>query len=264
MTWFKVDDKLHGHPKWRRASPDAKALWCTAGAWSASYRTDGVVLEADLPGIAADTGLTIARARKAARELVEPCELWRRLPDGRPGWQFHRWAEFNPTRSQLEVDDAVVRERKAVHRDDVLKAAVRLRDGDRCRYCDVVVNFADRRSPTAGQYDHVVPLTTGGKTTVGNVVVSCKYHNGYKAGRSLEDAGLTLLTPYETRVVAIADLARTTEDLIPTQSDLARVSGRDGSGRDGSGQVGSTVDRDRSPGRSRVSWDRAREGAGHG
>ena len=230
MTWFKVDDKLHGHPKWRRASPDAKALWATAGSWSSSYKTDGVIMAADLTGIAADVGISIGRCRKAAAELVEPCELWRPLEDGRPGWRFHNWAAFNPTRAQQDASAAIERGRKAVHRDPVLKAATRLRDGDRCRYCDTEVSFVARNTPYAGQYDHVVPLSQGGQTRLANVVVACRYCNGRKQGKTPDEAGLTLLRPWPERE------AEAERGLDP---GLDRESGRVGTGRDLTGRGGS-------------------------
>ena len=56
MTWFKVDDKLHAHPKWWALSPNAKALWTTAGSWASSYKTDGLIATGQLPILAAVDG----------------------------------------------------------------------------------------------------------------------------------------------------------------------------------------------------------------
>lgn len=43
MAWFKVDDKLHSHPKLYRASLRAMGLWVLAGSWCSDQLTDGVL-----------------------------------------------------------------------------------------------------------------------------------------------------------------------------------------------------------------------------
>ena len=43
MAWFKVDDKLHSHPKRYRASLRAMGLWVLAGSWCSDQLTDGVI-----------------------------------------------------------------------------------------------------------------------------------------------------------------------------------------------------------------------------
>jgi HNH endonuclease len=198
LTWFKIDDKLHGHPKWTRCTSDAKALWTTVGSWCASYRTDGIVHDHDLVTLAAQTGLTPLKARRAAENLVEN-DMWQDMGDG---WSFHHWTDFNPTRSQQKITEQVEKERRAVHRDTVLKAAVRLRDDDRCCFCDELVQFSNRSGQLGGQFDHTIPLTKGGRTTLDNVRVICRYHNQTKAGKLLEDLPEDfpyLLEPYTWR-----------------------------------------------------------------
>lgn len=192
MTWFKIDDKLHAHPKWWALTPDAKALWTTAGAWSASYKTDGLIRDAELAILSPQVGLSPLKIKKAAAELVE-ARMWV-VVDG-TGFQFHQWTEFNPPRATLEKEAAIEKERNKIKNDSDLKAAVRARDGDLCRYCGIEVNFAARTGHTAGRYDHVLPVTKGGKTTVGNVVVACDFDNRKKYNKTLEEAGMTLLDP---------------------------------------------------------------------
>ena len=92
MTWFKVDDKLFGHPEGQgRRHPGHGSVghvWC-------------VVL-----------GLPDRRIR-ALRSFVKEHRfgevdavvlvevgLWHPV-DG--GWQFHDWAQSNPTRTQVEA-----------------------------------------------------------------------------------------------------------------------------------------------------------------
>ena len=84
MSWGKVDDRLHSHPKWRRASKGGRALWVTALSWCSSFPSDGVVprhMLAVLDGTTAE-----------ARSLVD-AGLWVALGDG---WQFLQWEERNP------------------------------------------------------------------------------------------------------------------------------------------------------------------------
>jgi hypothetical protein len=223
MTWFKIDDKLHGHPKWTRCTSDAKALWTTVGSWCASYRMDGIVRPHDLVTLAAQTGLSPLKARRAADNLVEN-DMWTLFEDG---WAFHNWTDFNPTRAQQKVSEEVEKERRAVQNDVVLKAAVRLRDADRCCFCDQVVNFAQRVGQLAGQYDHTIPLTKHGKTTLANVRVICRFHNQTKAGKLLHELPESfpdLLEPYSHRH-PVED--RLSFDLVANQSTSRVGTGRE-------------------------------------
>lgn len=97
MPWFKVDDGLYSHPKWVAASPAAKALWVTAGSWSASQLTDGHVPTYILP--------VVGGKPKAAQELVE-LGLWEMNGNG---WVFHDWEEFQPSK----VDVQAVRDKES-------------------------------------------------------------------------------------------------------------------------------------------------------
>jgi hypothetical protein len=233
MTWLKVDDKLHGHPKWTRCTSDAKALWITVGSWCASYRMDGVVRAHDISTLAAQTGLSPLKARRAAADLVVN-EMWVPIEDG---WIFHNWTDFNPTRDQQSITEDIQRERRAVQNDVVLKAAVRLRDQDRCCFCDQVVNFAQRVGQLAGQYDHTIPVTKGGKTTLANVRVICRFHNQTKAGKRVEDLPEhfpDLLEPYSYRH-PVED--RLSFDLVANQSTTRVGTGRVELSRDAFGSL---------------------------
>lgn len=99
MPWFKVDDQLHSHPKWRVLSKPARALWTTAGSWAAAQPDDGYI-----PGfmLAALDG----KPREAA-ELVS-AGLWKPEVEG---WRFHDWLEFQPSAAQVKRGRAEARER---------------------------------------------------------------------------------------------------------------------------------------------------------
>ena len=76
------------------------ALWVRAGSWSARNLRDGFV-PSRLPARLCDDPDT------AVRELVAR-GLWLRV---KGGYQFHDWADFQPTRESVESDRAAARER---------------------------------------------------------------------------------------------------------------------------------------------------------
>lgn len=202
MTWFKVDDKAHDHPKFRRPSLAAIGLWTMAGSWSGDNRTDGFI-PATIPRRWSAT-------RKHVEELVaaglwEPAEV-----DGEPGWRYHDWPDHQPEKE--DTADALGRARwarkNALSKNRRTCDAVVARDGGLCRYCGVDVNFRDRKGPRGGTYDHVDPriLDAPGfykANAMANVVVACRRCNGRKRDRTPEEAGMPLL-PIGTTAAAVA------------------------------------------------------------
>lgn len=100
MTWFKVDDSFHSHPKVLAASPAALGLWVVAGSWSGANLSDGFVPDHALPRLLPD-------AASLARELVA-AGLWKRI---RGGYRFHDWSDFNPESTTVQADRAAARDR---------------------------------------------------------------------------------------------------------------------------------------------------------
>lgn len=96
MTWFKVDDSLHSHPKAMAASLAALGLWAVAGSWSSDHLTDGFVPDHMIPLLTRGTD-------KLSEELVA-AGLWKRT---RGGYLFHQWHEDgdgskrNPTKKEV-------------------------------------------------------------------------------------------------------------------------------------------------------------------
>lgn len=84
MAWFKVDDKLWGHPKWLATPVRARGLWVTAGSWAASQETDGRVPRHVLGTLG---------GRVVDADALVVTGLWIR---DRQGWRFHDWAMFQP------------------------------------------------------------------------------------------------------------------------------------------------------------------------
>jgi hypothetical protein len=102
MTWFKVDDGFHCHPKVLEAGNECVGLYVRCGSYCAQHLTDGFVPA----GVAALYG-----SAKLAAALVR-ARLW--VPvDG--GWQMHDYLNYNPSRDQVEADReaAAERQRKA-------------------------------------------------------------------------------------------------------------------------------------------------------
>ena len=105
MAWFKIDDTFHSHPKVRRAGAAAVGVWATAGAFSSAYKADGFVPVWWVQGWG-KTGTT------AARKLVE-VGLWDEAEqDGETGYQFHDWADYQPTSEEIERDREAARQRQ--------------------------------------------------------------------------------------------------------------------------------------------------------
>lgn len=116
MTWFKVDDGLHSHPKAMKAmrgSASSMSLWVLAGSYCADQLTDGWITEEMAARLAPRTW------RKDARALVD-AELWQpQQRGGERGWVFHQWDEpgRQPTRAQILRERAETAERVRAHRE---------------------------------------------------------------------------------------------------------------------------------------------------
>ena len=95
MTWFKVDDRLHGHVKTRRAGIEAMGLWVVVGSYCADNLTDGKIA-ADVPELFAGKA-----GAKLAASLVK-AGLWHEAEGG--GWIFHDWESYQPTSAKVLAD----------------------------------------------------------------------------------------------------------------------------------------------------------------
>lgn len=88
MTWFKVDDALAFHRKSMKAGNAAMGLWVRAGSWCAQQLNDGRIP----PEIVAALGT------QAEADALVRAELWHETMDG---YEFHDWAEYQPTRESV-------------------------------------------------------------------------------------------------------------------------------------------------------------------
>jgi hypothetical protein len=89
-------------------------LWALAGSWCAANLTDGFVPEV--------VALRYGTARQAERLVT--AGLWEpTVRDGEPGWVFHDWFAYQPTRKEVERKRVLATQRQAKAR--------AIRDGNR-------------------------------------------------------------------------------------------------------------------------------------
>lgn len=119
MAWFKIDDSLATHPKVLMAGPEPMALWVLAGSWSGRHETDGYVPAYVLPSVAPGIDCEALAARLVDSGLWEPCER-----DGRDGYQFHDWTDYNPSKVRLDAKRAATADRQQRWRDNQSRNAV--------------------------------------------------------------------------------------------------------------------------------------------
>lgn len=93
MSWFKVDDKLHSHPKVATVDLEAMGLWALCGSYCSDQLTDGFVPWPVVYRYARGT----ARGKKLSRQLIAS-GLW---TDGEKGPSFHQYLDRNPSREKL-------------------------------------------------------------------------------------------------------------------------------------------------------------------
>lgn len=126
MVWFKVDDSFWSHPKVLSLSGDALALWVRAGSYCGQQLTDGFV---------SAQALRMLAERDAAVELAN-AGLWDVV---KGGFQFHDWAEYQPTRDHVVTERAKAAERKRAERERRSQAASRAQSRRDSRGTDAVI-----------------------------------------------------------------------------------------------------------------------------
>lgn len=179
MSWAKLDDKFWANPKVDAVGLDAVGLYAVALSYCGDQLTDGFVPE--------PRAVSLARGRRRLVKALVDGGLWAEVEGG---YRVVDYLDYNPSRSEVKFRQRVGARRNALHRDRELIAAVRLRDGDLCRYCGIVVDWTDRRGKSGGTYDHVDPR---GENEVENVVVACRGCNSSKGRRTPAQAGLELI-----------------------------------------------------------------------
>lgn len=116
-------------------------------------------------------------------EFAAKAGIWKRArKDGHRGWLLIEDPEFLHIRLAEEI--AWERQQKADAANPGLIVPVRLRDGDGCRYCSAVVQWASRKGNRRGTYDHREP---GIAATIDTLVVACGACNSARRDRADAD-----------------------------------------------------------------------------
>lgn len=196
MPWHRTDDNAYDHPKIVAVGVEAFGSAVSGWIYASKHRTNGHVPTAVMREFATPAvlrKLTTVTAGGRAPLYHRPGDTcscleqhdWR---EDMGGYWAHDYLDYNPSRQENSVHRAKARELK----DKDLRAAVKARDGDRCRYCGDPVKWADRRSAKGGVLDHVDPDRAAGAA---NLVVACRSCNARKKNCTPEGAGMTLLPP---------------------------------------------------------------------
>ena len=187
MAWKRDSDTIAFDPRVLEVLEHALAddrsvneVWgffSRMAAQSAQHTTDYVVPFA--------VALVLAgNSRDNLERLWEQCEFAGlgeviELPNGRRAFQMVNDPEFVHIKSAEEI--AFEQQRKADNSDTHMTTRIRLRDGDACRYCGLVVWFGQRRGDKRGTYDHRPPGQPGSAETS---VVACGACNSGRGGLS--------------------------------------------------------------------------------
>ncbi len=99
MPWFKVDDALAMHVKSFTAGNKALGLWVRAGSWSMDQLTDGHIPQGVVSALGGEWDDTAALVNAG---------LWHQVEGG---FQFHDWAEYQPTRESILAEREAAAER---------------------------------------------------------------------------------------------------------------------------------------------------------
>lgn len=185
MSWLKGSDKAATFPKALNVPHFSKGEISVNEMFgfihrcayeSAAHRTDYVI----------EYGVAMMMGGPNYERLLEVAEqagLMEQVEtDGAPAWKIIEDPDFIHLITKAEQE--WMNQQKRDSRDTKLTSAVRLRDGDSCRYCMKIVYFgADRKSARAGSYtragsfDHTV---SGEAATIDTLVVACGECNSKK------------------------------------------------------------------------------------
>lgn len=223
MPWTKSGDNAASYPPLLRVDSDPAAEDWTLNEvagfafrcylQSAAHMTDYVVeystakllgngRHEELIGFATRAGLMTLQSGRGRQRV------WKLLAD----------PEFVHLQLRAEVESNRKRDRDRKNADLVMPA--RRRDGDQCRVCGVVVDWAQRTGPRSATMDHVLGIQA--ETTVETYVVMCRPCNSSLKG---DPHAAVVLDPPTVPVYASKTLALLlgygyTVDDLPTHTIL--------------------------------------------
>jgi hypothetical protein len=106
MSWAKLSDDFHSHPKVLAVGNVGAGLFARSVAYAAHYLTDGF-----LPAASAHM---LAGPDQAVMEQLVAVGLWEPCPGG---YRIHEYLERNPTKAEMAARRAATSERQRRHRD---------------------------------------------------------------------------------------------------------------------------------------------------
>ena len=187
MPWARFGDNVITHPKLMRLHEvedlstsvfaEAFGFLALGATMSAAHLTDYRV---EFGSWVAAAGGNAVRAKELLA-ILERAELIERVDDGgHQAWTIIEDDDFIHLRSKAEVE--IDRQRKRDMRNTDVTIAVRVRDGDQCRYCGKTVSWTDRKSARSATYDHIDGV--GDDIDTDGLVVCCRSCNTNLRGRS--------------------------------------------------------------------------------
>lgn len=192
MPWLRIGDNALTHPG-VSALADVKAgdtrtrneVWgfvVLCASVSAAHLTDGLLDRGTLELVG------LSRWKRLTDQAIEAGLLRPTTKGGKNLWKILEDPDLIHIRAREEVEWE--KQRKRDQSNPALTAPVRARDGDACRYCTKVVNWAARTGARRGCYDHRNP---GKAATVESYVVSCYGCNSSRKDDPNADQRLPLL-----------------------------------------------------------------------
>lgn len=156
-----------------------------------------------------------ARTKKLIGYCVRAGLLTEVDVDGVKQWALINDPEYIHIRTRAEIEWE--RQQRADTRDPGLMVPVRLRDGDNCRYCGVLVEWRGKKSHKSAEPDHREP---GQAATVETLVVSCRRCNGARQDNPQWDDDHPLRPAPERPNYGKWTAAYLTENGYPTQPNV--------------------------------------------
>lgn len=199
MPWLRIGDTAANHPIALAVLEDPAVddrllnevfgFVTRCALQSTAHLTDYMVSRGTAIQVAGYSRVDALLAAAITAGYLAPSEM---IIDGaaRSAYKLLDDPDFIHMRTREEIEWE--RQRKADNSNPALIVPVRLRDGDACRYCGLVVDFrpGQRKGRIAGTYDHREP---GQPATVETYVVCCRACNAARGDDPRADAALPLL-----------------------------------------------------------------------
>lgn len=200
MSWLKMSDTAANHPTAlapldrddadERIVNELFGFVVRCAVLSAQNETDYIVSVGTARAMAGSTD-----RYRSLSALAESGGWWRRVEveteDGEKKVAFKIVEDDGLVHMIRKAEREWTNQRKRDTSNRALTAAIRLRDGDGCRYCGVIVNWNDRKSARGGTYDHCRPEMPA--TSPRDMVVACNGCNGTRGAQPDRDKSLAWL-----------------------------------------------------------------------